>query len=104
MLIVVCAQVVVVATWRLLSLVRADRIFSNASGVWVDTILWAIGIGWTSLVAMFVVVGLRADDPGLPLLMFVLVVGGAALGLLMIVMRGLLRRATTLRTEMETVI
>jgi hypothetical protein len=103
-LIVVCAQVVVVATWRLLSLVRQDRIFSDASRTWVDAILWAMGVGWVLLVAMFLVIGFRADDPGLPLLMFLLVVGGAVLGLLMVVMRELLRRATTLRTEMETVI
>jgi hypothetical protein len=103
-LIVVCAQVVVVATWRLLSLVRQDRIFSDASSTWVDAILWAMGVGWVLLVAMFLVIGFRADDPGLPLLMFLLVVGGTVLGLLMVVMRELLRRATTLRTEMETVI
>jgi CHASE1-domain containing sensor protein len=56
------------------------------------------------LVAVFLYVGFRADDPGLPLLLFLAVIGVAVLGLLMVVMRALLRQATTLRTDMEAVI
>jgi CHASE1-domain containing sensor protein len=48
--------------------------------------------------------GFRTDDPGLPLLLFLLLVGIAVLGLLMVVMRALLRQATTLRTATEAVI
>jgi hypothetical protein len=101
---VVCVQVVVVCTWRLLGLVQGDRIFSPASLAWVDAILWAIGAAWVVLVAVFLWVGFRADDPGLPLLLFLLTVGVAVAGLLMVVMRALLRQATTLRTDMEAVI
>ncbi len=99
-----CVQVVVVCTWRLLSLVRADRIFSDASLAWVDGIVWSIAAAWVVLVVVFLWVGFQADDPGLPLLLFVVVVGGAVLGLLMVVMRALLRQATTLRTDMDAVI
>jgi len=53
---------------------------------------------------VFLYVGFRATDPGLPLLLFLLSVGVAVLGLLMVVMRALLRQATTLRTDMEAVI
>lgn len=60
---VLCIQVVIVSTWKLLTLVKDDRIFSDASSVWV-----------------------------------------AVLGLLMVVMRALLRQATTLRTDMQGVI
>ena len=56
------------------------------------------------LVGVFLLVGFNADDPGLPMLLFFLVVGGAVLGLPMVVMRALLRQATTLRTDMESVI
>ncbi len=101
---VLCTQVVVVCIWRLLDLVRDDRIFTEASLRWVDAIVWAIGAGWTVLVGVFLVVGFNADDPGVPLLMFLIVVGGAVLGLLVVVMRALLRQATTLRTDMESVI
>jgi hypothetical protein len=101
---VLCTQVVVVCIWRLLDLVRDDRIFTQASLKWVDAIVWAISAAWAVLVGVFLLVGFNADDPGLPLLLFLLVVGGAVLGLLMVVMRALLRQATTLRTDMESVI
>jgi hypothetical protein len=38
------------------------------------------------------------------MLMFLMLVGGAVLGLLLVVMRALLRQATTLRTDMDAVI
>ena len=101
---VLCVQVVVVATWKLLSRVRDDEIFSDASFVWVDAIVWAIGAAWVTLAAVFLFVGFSAGDPGLPLLLFVLVVGVAVAGLLMVVMRALLRRGTTLRRDMDEVI
>ena len=47
---------------------------------------------------------LNADDPGVPILLMLMLVGGAVLGLLMVVMRALLRQATALRTDMEAVI
>ena len=101
---VLCVQVVVVATWKLLSLVSADRIFTRDSLVWVDAILGAIAAAWLVLLAIFLWVGFHADDPGVPMLLFLLLVGGAVLGLLMVVMRALLRQATTLRTDMDAVI
>jgi hypothetical protein len=102
---VLCVQVVIVATWKLLTLVQNDRIFSEDSVVWVDVIVWAIAAAWVVLLGVFLYFGFfLADDPGLPLLMFLLLVGVAVLGLLMVVMRALLRQATTLRTDMEAVI
>ena len=101
---VLCVQVVIVATWRLLTLVKDDRIFSAASLAWVDAIVWAIAAAWAVLLGVFLYFGFRADDPGIPLLLFLLLVGVAVLGLLMVVMRALLRQATTLRTDMEAVI
>lgn len=101
---VLCVQVVIVSTWKLLTMVKNDRIFSEASLVWVDVIVWAIVAAWLVLLGVFLYVGFRASDPGLPLLLFLLVVGLAVLGLLMVVMRALLRQATTLRTDMEAVI
>ncbi len=99
-----CAEAVVVATWKLLSLVRRDRIFSEAAFTWVNLILTAIGAAWVVLTGFFLWVGLGADDPGVPLLLFLLVVGVAVVGLLILVMRALLRQATTFRTDLEAVI
>ena len=67
-------------------------------------IVRAIGGAWVLLIGVFLWVGSRADDPGLPILLALLLVGVTVLGLLMVVMRALLRQATTLRTDMEAVI
>jgi hypothetical protein len=101
---VLCVQVVIVCTWKLLTLVRNDRIFSAAAFVWVNVIVWTVAAAWAVLVAVFLYVGFNASDPGLPLLLFLMVVGVSVLGLLMIVMRALLRQATALRTDLEAVI
>lgn len=101
---VVCIQVVVVATWKLLSLVESDRIFTDASLTWVDVILGAIVAAWAMLVVVLALVGFTADDPGLPLLLFVVVVIITVAALLMVVLRALLRQATGLRSEMDTVV
>ena len=98
-----CVQVVIVCTWKLLTLVEDDRIFSEASMAWVDAIVWAIGTAWLllgTLVWSVVSVGL----PGPPAVLLLVLVAVAVLGLLMVVMRALLRQATTLRTDMEAVI
>jgi hypothetical protein len=101
---VLCIQVVVVSTWKLLALVEDDRIFSEAAFAWVNAIIAAIVAAWVVLLGVFLAVGFTADDPGLPLLLFLLLTGVAVLGLLMVVMRALLRQATTLRTDMEAVV
>lgn len=101
---VLCVQVVIVCTWKLLTLVRKDRIFSPVSLVWVDAIVWTIAAAWVVLLAVFLYVGFHADDPGLPILLFLTLIGVAVAGLLMVVMRALLRQATALRTDMEAVI
>lgn len=101
---VLCIQAVVVATWKLLTMVGRNAIFTKASLIWVDVITWAIVAAWVVLVGVFLYVGFGADDPGLPLLLFLLVVIVAVAGLLMVVMRTLLSQATELRTDMDAVI
>ncbi|MEU4604669.1 DUF2975 domain-containing protein [Kribbella sp. NPDC023972] len=99
-----CIQVVIVCTWKLLTLVTSDRIFSAEAFAWVDAIIWALGSGWVLFLGVFVYLGFLANDPGLPILMFGMVLVGGVLVLLMVVMRALLRQATTLRSDMEAVI
>ena len=101
---VLCVQVVVVATWKLLTMVQKDRIFTEDAMRWVNAIVWAIAAGWVVVVGVFLFVGFNADDPGLPMVLFLVTTGVTVLGLLMVVMRALLRQATTLRTDMESVI
>lgn len=103
-LLILCAQVVIVSTWKLLSRVQQDRIFSPSSLVWVDAIVYAVAAAWLILVSLFGYVGFKADDPGMPMLLLLLQIGVAVFGLLMVVMRALLRQATVLRTDLEAVI
>ncbi|WP_233498842.1 DUF2975 domain-containing protein [Blastococcus sp. TF02A-26] len=105
----VCVQVVVVCTWYLLTLVTDDRIFSAAALPWVNAIVRAVATGWVMLLGAWVcsyyfIVDDVSDDAGLFALLLVLLLIGAVVGLLLVVMRALLRQATTLRTDMEAVI
>jgi hypothetical protein len=99
-----CIQVVIVCTWKLLTLVAADRIFSQEAFGWVDAIIWALGVGWVLFLGVFVYLGFLANDPGLPMVMFGMALVGGVVVLLVLVLRALLRQATTLRADMEAVI
>ena len=99
-----CVQVVIVCTWRLLTLVQDDRIFSEASMVWVDAIVWAIAAAEVLLLGGFCWSLAGWGTPGLSAAWLLVLVAGAVVGLLVVVMRALLRQATTLRTDMDAVI
>lgn len=104
---ILCVQVVVVSTWRLLSFVQDDRIFSRVSLRWVDAIVWAVSAAWVVLlgvVAFFLAAVYEWDDPGIVMVLLLVLVGVTAVALLMFVMRALLRRATALRDDLEGVI
>ena len=99
-----CVQVVIVCTWKLLTLVEDDRIFSAASMVWVDAIVGAIAAAWLLLLGTFIWSLVSEGLPGPPLVLLLLLVAGAVVGLLVVVMRALLQQATTLRADLEAVI
>jgi hypothetical protein len=101
---VACVQIIIVSTWKLLTMVKRDRIFTREALAWVNAIVWAIAAGWTMFGVFSGIVILNADDPGLPLLLVLTMVAGAALGLVVVVLRALLRQAADLRTDMEAVI
>ena len=64
---VLCVQVVVVCTWRLLTMVTDDRIFSRASLAWVDAIVGAVGVRLAAAGGGVPVRRVPAANPGLPL-------------------------------------
>ncbi|GAA1137648.1 DUF2975 domain-containing protein [Nesterenkonia lutea] len=101
---VLCVQVVIVCIWQLLTLVQKDRIFSSTSMRWINLVLGAIGAAWLVLAGVFLYIGFNATDPGIPLVLALMVAVGAVVGLVVVVMRALLKQATTLRTDMEAVI
>ena len=99
-----CVQVVIVCTWRLLKMVTHDRIFINDAFAWVNGIIAAVAVAWLLLAGLFLYVVINADDPGVPVLLVGMLLTGGVVVLLMIVMRALLRQATNLRSDMEAVI
>jgi Protein of unknown function (DUF2975) len=109
-LVMIGAQVIIVCTWKLLTMVKKDRIFSDASLAWVDGIVWTLVIGWVlfaGLAAYLTTVIYftpELRDPGLPIVLFGVTLLGAVFVLLVVVLRALLRQATTLRSDMEAVI
>ncbi len=70
----------------------------------MNLIIGAIAGVWLVVGAIFLWVGFHADDPGLPMLLMLVEVVITVIALLMLVLRALLQRATTLRTDMEAVI
>jgi hypothetical protein len=99
-----CVQVVLVCAWKLLTMVRDDQIFSERSLAWVDTILGAVAVAWV-LVLVACVLAAAADGPsGIAALLLVVLLVGAAVGLLMVVLRALLVQATALRSDLDEVI
>lgn len=103
-----CVQAALVALWVLLSMVRRDAIFSARAFRWVDVIIVAVLAATLLMLALalhwYFVVEPRLDAPGIVLVQGALVLGGVTMLLLMVVMRGLLSRATELRSELAEVV
>ena len=109
-LVMISFQVVIVCTWKLLTMVKKDRIFSEASLRWVDGIVWSFAIAWVlfgglaTYITAIIYFTPELRDPGTPMLLFGLVLVGGVVVMLMIVMRALLRQAAALQTDMDAVI
>ena len=103
-MLLLCVEVVIVSTWKLLTLVRADRIFSDAAFGWVDAIVRAVGAGVGRAAGRAALVGAHGGRPGRRWSCCCCCWASPCVGLLMVVMRALLRQATTLRTDLEGVI
>jgi hypothetical protein len=102
----VCVQVALVAVLRLLSMIEAERIFDGNALKWVDTftVSAVVAAGLSAAVGAHLTLVEQIGGPGMVLLLAGCVVGGTALALLMVVMRGLLNAAITDRDELAEVI
>jgi hypothetical protein len=109
---VACVQVVLGAVWMLLDMVERDAVFTRRAFRWVDTVIGATAVA--TLLALGVachlaVAEIPAPDDGMQMLgalgAAVACVGvGAAFALLVVVLRGLLSKATALRSELAEVV
>lgn len=105
-LVILGAQAALVALWRLLSMVERDSVFSPDAFGWVDVIIIAAIVDTVLVLGIWTLLtfGANANPPALMLTELALVVCGAALALLMVVMKGLLRKASLLRVELSEVV
>ena len=105
-LVILGAQVALVAVWRLLAMVDGDTVFSASAFRWVDVIIAAAAVDTTLVLGVWVVLtfAANANPPALMLAQLALVVCGATFALLMGVMKGLLRKASALTVELSEVI
>lgn len=100
-----CVQLVLVATWRLLGLVADDEIFGGAARRWVDLIIGTLAAAWAiALVTTSWQTVVNVSAPWIVLGELVGLLVGGALVLLVVVLRGLLVRATELQLEMDAVV
>lgn len=100
-----CVQTGIFCTLRLLGFTRRGDVFSLHAVRWVDGTIGAFLAA--SLVCLAAIVYQSYTVSGPPLWILLLLMGvlvGIGMALLMVVMRTLLVQATTLRTELETVI
>ncbi|AFR08842.1 DUF2975 domain-containing protein [Nocardiopsis alba] len=111
-LIVACVQVALGAVWALLGILDRDALFTPRAFRWVDVIIGSTVVA-TLLTAGIAVHLTVADIPapngnmdviGAMGAAMVTTAVGAALAMLLVLMRGLLRKATNLQTEMAEVI
>lgn len=100
-----CAQVLLVCVWRLVTLVRVDSIFSERAFIWVDVALAAVALA-TALVigALIILMVAGASPPSISLLCLIGAIVGAGLSLLLVVLRGLLRKASELERDLSEVV
>ena len=100
----VVAQVAIVCTWMLLGMVQQDRIFTSDAMRWVNVMIGALGVGWLTWAGLSTAIVLDADDPAMPLMLAIMLLAGAVFILILVVMRALLRKATSMHADLEGVI
>jgi hypothetical protein len=101
----VCVQIVLVCVWRLLSLVSRESIFSERAFPDVDASLAAVGFATLLvLVALIVLAATGFATPSIVLLCLLGVVVGIGLCLLIVVLRGLLKKAWRLEQDLSEVV
>ena len=100
-----CVQIALVCVWRLLSLVRASSIFSEDSFTYVDIILGTVAVATVLIFGSFLTLAVAGvASPSVVILCSLGIVVGSGLTLLIIVMRGLLRKASQLEQDLSEVV
>ncbi len=109
---VACVQVVLAAAWRLLTMVERDAIFSSAAFRWVDTIIGSTIAATLLALAVtchLMLAAIPSPDDGMELISALAAATattgiGACLVMLIVIMRSLLRKAATMKSELAEVV
>ena len=67
-----CAQVVIISIWKLMTLIQKEQIFTEQSLIWFDRIVYAIGAASLVPAGALILLFIYGDDPGLPMVMVTL--------------------------------
>ena len=105
-LVVAGVEVVLLCIWKLLSMVHKDSIFSPKSFRYVSIIVGALLTMAALLVVILVVLMLfaQAGSPGVMLALLAAISGSTAVALIMLVMRGLLKKASQQESYLAEVV
>lgn len=103
---IACLQVVLFAIWILLARVQDNSIFSGDAFGWVNVIIWSAAAATllVLLLGMHLFGVMKLGGPGVLLAVGGAAVCGTAFVLLMVVMRALLRNATTMERDLAEAI
>lgn len=96
---VLCLQVVVVSTWKLLGMVSRDTIFTADALPWMQRSVSAMATAWAMIIVAWCFVVLNADDPGVGVIATLGLLTFGSATMIAFVLRNLLRRAVELRAR-----
>ncbi|TFD57661.1 DUF2975 domain-containing protein [Cryobacterium suzukii] len=100
-----CVQVALACVWRLLSLVRASIIFRENAFRYVNIILGIVALATLLILGSFITLAVAGvASPSVIMLCSLGIVVGSGLALMIVVMRGLLRKASQLERDLAEVV
>lgn len=102
---VICAQVALVCVWRLLSMVAGASIFDASAFGWVNALIGCCAV-FTGLIALAFAILTAANvmQPGVMLMLLAAFIAGVGGTLLLVVMKGLLWKASRLEQDLAEVV
>lgn len=103
---IACAEVILVATWKLAGMVQRGKIFDEAALKWVTLMVNAAGVA-TALVGIVAIDAIFIEGLGpvtVPLMLMGGTVAVGAVALVLMVLRDLLRTAAQHKVELDEVV